>query len=645
MNRAFLNAYNRELSLLYERGLLFAEEHPDIAGRLGGLLQDRVDPAIAGLLEGTAFLAARVQLQIDAEFSTFTTELIEQLIPSLLSPTPSVVLLQARPKLSDHDLLEGRRFPAGSYVDAQSLDTATSVACRFRLSAPLDLVPLTLTSARVLRGATELQTLGLEVLPDQAGAIILHLAMPEGAAGRRPGLSALKMDRLIAHLVGDGADVAALHELLFAGLIRISLHWLDAKGRNQIRTLPISALTQIGFAADEQLFPEDQRVFRGYALLREFFTFPAKFMGFHLDGLREALADVDAPEVNILIETDRLPPNYSRIGVHNFALNAVPAINLFVEGCSSIKPDAKRHEYRVVPDPSPASHFEVHRVLETWAHYGNAHAKTPVYPLYGVPMGHTNPRQALFQSTQRQPRKLTPEDRRNAAVKVYPGSDLFLSFYEPADLDSLSRVQRLQLRLLCSNRHLPLLLSSGAGTEFRLNLDVTIPFASLQGPTPPRASILDIARSEPHRSGHGSIHWRLISYLTLNLLGLQDNQRAAPAGDEGAAALREILSLFADLSDAVTERQISALQSMTTRPIVRSVRRQDGYHAARGTEVTLRIDERAFEGSGILPICTVLDRFLADHASVNSFTQLVITTPQRGRVKVFPPRTGQGPLL
>ena len=64
MNREFLEFYNRELSILKEQGKEFAEEYPGVAERLGGLIGDRVDPMIAGLLEGSAFLAARVQLKI-----------------------------------------------------------------------------------------------------------------------------------------------------------------------------------------------------------------------------------------------------------------------------------------------------------------------------------------------------------------------------------------------------------------------------------------------------------------------------------------------------------------------------------------------------------------------------------------------------
>ena len=59
MQREFLDLYERELNALYDRAADFAAEFPGLADRLGGLARDRLDPGLAGLLEGTAFLAAR----------------------------------------------------------------------------------------------------------------------------------------------------------------------------------------------------------------------------------------------------------------------------------------------------------------------------------------------------------------------------------------------------------------------------------------------------------------------------------------------------------------------------------------------------------------------------------------------------------
>ena len=104
MNREFLDFYNRELDVLYEHAREFADEYPGIAGRLGGLLRERMDPTVAGLLEGAAFLAARVQLKLKHEFPEFINNLLEQLVPHFLAPTPSMMLVKIQPLFGDPEL-------------------------------------------------------------------------------------------------------------------------------------------------------------------------------------------------------------------------------------------------------------------------------------------------------------------------------------------------------------------------------------------------------------------------------------------------------------------------------------------------------------------------------------------------------------
>src|SRR5215203_6624922 len=118
MNREFLDLYNRELLLLHEQAREFAEEYPGIAERLGGLVAERMDPMIGGLLEGAAFLAARVQLKLKHEFPEFTGNLLEQLVPNYLAPTPSALLTKAVPPFGDPALREGSLIPRGSHIDA-----------------------------------------------------------------------------------------------------------------------------------------------------------------------------------------------------------------------------------------------------------------------------------------------------------------------------------------------------------------------------------------------------------------------------------------------------------------------------------------------------------------------------------------------
>jgi type VI secretion system protein ImpG len=644
MSRAFLEAYNRELGLLYERSREFAEEYPGIAERLGGLTQGNLDPAVGGLLEGAAFLAARVQLQLGSEFKTFTSELLEQLLPNFMAPTPSAMLVEAQPKFDNPDLVNGQHFPAGAYLDARYIDREQRIACRFRLSSPLSLWPLRLASARLLQGAGAFQALGLEVSQGAVGGLLLSFLRPSPTDPKQAQgpVSALAMDRLPVHLLGEPSDMTAMYEQIFCNTLRITIRWLDARGDPAFRNLALDCIEPLGFDETDSLFPEDTRAFHGFALLREFFVFSQKFLGFRLTGLSDALIAIDGSAFDILIEMNSLRPGLpARIRTENFRLFAAPAINLFEENCAGVKLDTLRHEYLVTPDSSPASHYEVHRITEVSSYYSGTQSKVPVHPLYGLPSDVVQPRQTLYYTYRRRPRRLTQKERRFGKVQGYAGTETLISIYEPETLNSDDRGRRLRIRLLCSNRHLAQYLPLAHGeTDFRLNDDVTVGLRCIAGPTPPRPAVMDIEAAESHRAVSGPLHWRLISYLTLGFLGIDSRG----SKDEGAA-LREMLSLFADTSNPLIERQLQGIISVTSRPIVRSIQRAGAFHAARGTEVTLHFDERAFEGSGVMLIGAVLDRFLSEYASINSFTQVVILSQQRGLLKTFAPRSGQGPLL
>ena len=100
MDRRLLRYYNRELQHLREMGGEFAREFPKIAGRLGLEALACADPYVERLLEGFAFLAARVHLKLDAEFPRFTQSMLETIYPHYLTPTPSMAVVQFHPDLT-----------------------------------------------------------------------------------------------------------------------------------------------------------------------------------------------------------------------------------------------------------------------------------------------------------------------------------------------------------------------------------------------------------------------------------------------------------------------------------------------------------------------------------------------------------------
>jgi len=645
MKKAFRDSYNRELALLYERSAEFAEEFPGIADRLGGLLKENLDPAVAGLLEGTAFMAARVQLKLDEEFRTFTSELLEQIFPDALAPTPAAMLVEANPPFENKDLAEGMHFPEGSYLDARFVDADRRVSCRFRLAAPLSIWPLAVAGAAYHASPAPLSALGQDTAPGTQAGLVIDLLRPAARGSEREAgpMTDLALDDLVVHLGEDLADAVALYEQIFCDLNRISIRYLDKNGDPVFARLDPARVEQVGFGPKERLFPHQKRLFDGFATLREAFAFPRKFLGFRLTGLRDIVGRIGTGEMQIVMEFGTANLSVApRVGPRHFRLNTAPAVNLFEESASQVRLDRKRTEYVVTPDSSPLTHYEIQQITEVFAHYAGSQDKVRVHPLYALPEGIVRPRQALYYTSRRKQRRVTADERRFGTQHRYRGTETFISIYEPEESEDSRRAQRLQIRTLCSNRHLPEYLPiAQQQDDFFLCDDVTITLNCIAGPTRPRESMAELEKSAAHRAQAGDVYWRLISYLSLNHYGLEDTN----ARGGGGASLREMLSLFADISDSITEAQLQGIRGVETRPVTRTISRGDGFHAARGIEVRVTLDEAAFEGSGIILLGAVLDRFLAEYASVNSFTQTIVASVQRGDVKTWPPRTGRGPLL
>ncbi len=638
MKKAFRDAYERELALLYERSAEFAAEYPGLADRLGGLLKENLDPAIAGLLEGTAFLAARVQLKMDEEFRTFTREYLDQIFPDAIDPTPSVMMVRGNPPLDDSDIAKGVRFEAGSYLDARFVDADQRVSCRFSLCAPLTLWPLELPKASYHDSVGRLAALGLEPAEGTKAGLQITLAH----AMQSSPIAEVEIDTLPIHFLADPSEAIALYEQIHCDLERVSVRWTDKNGDAVFARIPPAQIEQIGFDADHRLFPRRSGHFHGFSLLREAFAFPRAFMGMRITGLRRILPRTLGSEVQIIFEFGSANPTLAaRLKPEDLSLHTVPAVNLFEEQSASVRLDDKRHEYVVTPDSSPVTHYEIHRITDVWAHYQGVKTKVRVHPLYGLPEGDLNPRQALYYTARTKQRRLTEHEKRFGQRHRYRGTETFISIYEPPDLPEDKRAQRLQVTTLASNRHLPDHLPlAGSDQDFFMTEDLAVSLSCVAGPSKPREAMVEIETAAPHRTRQGDVYWRLMSYLSLSEYGLDHR-----GNRKGASALREMLALFADLSDAVSETQLTGIRAVKTRPIVRSIKRGEGYHPARGLEIRITFDETAFEGSGVLLLGAVLDRFMAEHAAINSFTQTVIASEQRGDIHTFAPRTGTGPLL
>src|ERR1041384_7789186 len=141
MDPRLLEYYNNELLHVRESAAEFAKEFPKIAGRLAlEGTAECTDPYVERLLEGFAFLAARVQLKIDAEYPPFTQGLMSILAPHLLAPTPSLTVVQLTPSPKQGALTDGFKVPRGTALKA-NLRRGEQTACEYRTAQGVELWP------------------------------------------------------------------------------------------------------------------------------------------------------------------------------------------------------------------------------------------------------------------------------------------------------------------------------------------------------------------------------------------------------------------------------------------------------------------------------------------------------------------------
>ena len=254
------------------------------------------------------------------------------------------------------------------------------------------------------------------------------------------------------------------------------------------------------------------------------------------------------------------------------------------------------------------------------------------HPFYKTDRRATSDADAAFFTTQRRARLTSARARQQGGPRSsYGGSEVFVALVDGREGPFRSDLRQLSVETLCTNRDLPLLMPVGDATsDFMLDSGAPVKATRcVAGPSAPREA-----------NERAETCWRLISHLSLNYLALTDS-----SGEDGANALRELLSLYADLSDPASHRQIQGIRSAATRPIVRKLPLDGPPAFARGVEVTIQCDEAAFDGTSVFVLGLVLARFLARYVSMNSFVETVVRTSQRGEVARWPMNMGRRPTI
>jgi type VI secretion system protein ImpG len=607
-----LEYYEQELAYLRRSGMEFARQYPKVAARLQLEPTRCEDPHVERLLEGLAFLTARVHKRIDDDLPELAQALLDVVHPNATRPLPSMALVQLLPDVEQAQLAGGYTVPVGSPL---YLRASGGVTCRFRTTAPTALWPIAVSAVHWVPG----DRLGGATAGVGVGAVrvVLRTTVP----GLR--FAQLELERLRFHLVGEMRVVSMLYELLGARCTAVLVRDPALPAGSAPRRLPATVLEPIGFAPEETLLPTTRRALAGYELLRDYFALPEKFFGFDLCGLSAAVREGTGSEIVLDFVIDRLPVESWRATLERdldaelVRLGCVPIVNLFPQASEPMQVTQQRLSYRVLPDAYQREHLDVFSVDAVVAVEPSQATPRRFRPLHAYRHGEADGASdecCWFAS-------------RKAGTRPGGSGDLWLTFADRDARPVRPPTVALTARLTCTNGELPSRLSLlDDGRDF--TMPGSVPVAGIH------ALVLPTRPAPP--AARGAHLWRLVSALSLAQTSLIE---------DGPLALQALLRLHLHRASASAEQQIQGITALRTSTAHARITSGFDVGYVRGRRVEVELDDAAFTGGSAYLLASVLERFLGLYVSINSFTQLVARTRTRVHpLREWRPRSGWKPL-
>lgn len=611
MRDELLDFYERELAYLRRTGAEFARQYPKVAGRL--LLEPTKcdDPHVERLLEGFAFLAARIHLRMHDDFPEFSEGLLDIVYPQFTRPIPSMSLVEFELDPAQGKLTTGYSIPRGTQLYSRAVN---GQSCRFRTCYDTTLWPIRIESAKWLSPH--------EVSPPVRAQDAIAALRVELRCAPDVTFESLQLERLRLHIRAESALAASLYEVLCNNTLRVIAR--QPGGRGEAAILPATAVRPVGFELDEGILPVPRRSFVGYRLLQEYFTFPEKFHFIDIEQFDRVRAAAPGGRVELLFlisafeRPDRRALLETGVSADTIRLGCAPVINLFEQTSEPILINQRRSEYPIIADARRRSTTTIYSVEGVSATSPGSEAVLHLEPFHSF-------RHAVDTAS---PRMYWVSRRRASGWREDRATDVHLSFVDLSARTVYPDADVATVRLLCFNGDLPSRLPFG---DTRGDFE-------MRGGGPIRRIVSLVKPTDPvyPRLGRPQL-WRLISQLSLNYMSLAEG---------GADTLRELLRLHNYAESPAAERQIAGIVSVRGEPTHAGIESEHGVTFARGHRIEIEFDEEEFAGGGVYLLASVLERFIGLYVSLNSFSILSARTRQRKeKLREWPPRSGWKALL
>ncbi|KMJ45088.1 type VI secretion system protein ImpG [Xenorhabdus khoisanae] len=624
MDSKLLEYYNRELVYLREMGKEFAERYPKVANRLGMHGIDIADPYVERLLEGFAFLTARIQLKMDAEFQHFSQHLLEMLYPNYLAPTPSMAITELKPDMSKGDVSHGFLVPRGTIMLCQTLKKE-GITFQYATTQDVVLQPLNLQKVELGKIPANIPLMGLNL--HQYGAV--SALRVRFACQGKFFLNELDLNTLTFFLSGPDIQSQKLLELIMEHSVGMVCQTLGETPQYQV--LPDISPHHEGFEDNQAMLPNDPRNFSGYRQVQEYFAFPARFRFFSIRGMQSLLGQTEKEsEFELILLLDKIDSDLeSLVDASYLALNCTPVINLFPKVTERVTVDESTNEYHLVVDNIRPLDYEIFSVQNLYGADENHNEERIFRPFWSTNSGDKSNYGAYF-TLRRDPRILSEHAHHYGTRTSYIGTETFISIVDEHHSPWPNALKYLSADVMCTNRDLPAMLRQQDIDSFAMLDSIPIhQIVFLKRPTIPHPALAE-----------GSISWNLISQLQINYLNFMDKDKK-----ESIQVLQQLLSLYATLAEPAVTRQINGIRRCSLKEIYRRTTEPGPIVFARGVSIKLEVDEQEFAGTSPWLLGSVLEKLFSRLVTMNSFIEMTLHSQQRGQIGFWPARIGSKKLL
>lgn len=602
MSKDFLDYYSDNLSFIRKSGAEFAREYPKIASRLDLNSLECQDPFIERLLEGTAFLSARVEKKLDDGSYRFLENLLSSLSPDVLSQIPSSCVIKASDRVSDSLTMIPKNTEfvkdgsvLGTRVKFESVFNTTLNTCA-------------LDKAQFLGHDSRLLSLDVEGATASFSLSLSNLSLYEQS----------NSNNLDLYLNLNDQDASALSELLFTQVEAVYVRAQNANDSSYEyhRTDDLSFEYSI-LDEKEYISLFSSKSLSGISLLIGFSAYPEFFKFIRLKGLGKLVKKLktNALELVFVLKKQSDISLESRVLQESVLLNCIPLINLFSKRSDRVVLK-DNYEVNVSAQSISPLDYEISSISKLeFFNEANQYlfSAYPFFTTAGMGESESGEYRNFFCVNRRQRQSGLTGSVRSG----YNKSECFVTVSGQDFKKYMSEELQFSANCRCTNADLPLFISA-KDTFSSPTLDKLKKLKLISNPTKPQNSILSRSAKDELKQA---------TYLLQNFASMLSGGNKVCLDN-----LKSMISLFSTRKENETAILVEALNKVEIENKVFRFISKGCVYFEKGYNVRLTFSKKELEGVGFFVFSKVVASLLMSFTSVNLPLQVELVAKERGVV-------------